>query len=123
MLSKLPKRPEQLPEFQWVTISSAQPLINLTLQHKGGELLQVIPNSQHQANNIASYRPLLEYGFGIGVLAEITANELVKQKRLVAVLPDWQAQQLQLSLIYPARLHMAQRTLLLLDFLRERLGD
>jgi len=82
-----------------------------TPNKKGRELLQVTPNIQQQANNIASYRPLLEHG--IGVLAEITANELVKQKRLVPVLPDWQAQQLQLSLNYPTRLHMAQRTRLL----------
>ncbi|NQZ87554.1 MAG: hypothetical protein HRT54_08225 [Colwellia sp.] len=102
-----------MPEFPWVTLSSTQLLTNLTLQHKGGELVQVTPNSQQQANNIASFRPLLEHGFGIGVLVEITANELVKQKRLVPVLPDWQAQQLPLSLIYPARLHMAQRTRLL----------
>jgi len=122
-LSKLPKQPAQLPDYPWVSISSKQPFTNLILQHRNGEFVQIQPNRQHQANNIASYRPLLEQGFGIGVLAEVTANELVKQGRLVPVLPDWHAQQLQLSLIYPARLHMAQRTRLLLNFIRENQGD
>lgn len=120
-LNNLPNRPAQLPEFPWLSISSKQPFSNLTLQHKDGELEQVIPNRQHQANNIASYLPLLEQGFGIGVLAEVTASELVKQGRLVPVLADWHAQQLQLSLIYPARLHMAKRTRLLIDFIRKNL--
>jgi DNA-binding transcriptional LysR family regulator len=122
-LSKLPERPEQLAEFPWLHIATKQPFNNLTLQHKEGELVQVIPNRQHQANNIASYLPLLEQGFGIGILADVTASEWVKQGRLVPVLPDWHAQQLQLSLIYPARLHMAQRTRLLLDFIRENLAN
>ncbi|OCQ20817.1 hypothetical protein A7985_13545 [Pseudoalteromonas luteoviolacea] len=123
LLDELPKRPEELSEFPWVTISNTQALSNLALKHRGGELVHVRLESQHQANNIASYRPLLEHGFGIGVLAEITGNELVKQKRLVPVLPEWQAHHLQLSLIYPARLHMAQRTRLLIEFIRVNLSD
>ncbi|MGF1752749.1 LysR substrate-binding domain-containing protein, partial [Vibrio makurazakiensis] len=85
--------------------------------------VQVISKHQHKANNIASYIPLLEQGFGIGLLAEVSAREFVKKKQLIPVLPDWYAQKLQLSLIYPARLHMAKRTRLLLDFIRNKLGD
>lgn len=122
-LTKLPQSPSELAEFPWIGISGRQHASDIVLQNDDGEVMQVVVNCQHQANNIASYRPLLEQGFGIGVLAEATATVLQQQNRLVAVLPDWHVQQLQLSLIYPARQYMAQRTRLLIDFIRQHLGD
>ncbi|MGF1721115.1 LysR substrate-binding domain-containing protein [Vibrio kyushuensis] len=123
LLKELPVRPEQLPMFPWVSLSTPNIGNNLTLQNSSDDVVQVIPVSQHKANNIASYIPLLQQGFGIGVLAEVSARELVKKKLLIPVLSKWHVQQLQLSLIYPARLHMAKRTRLLLDFIRNNLGD
>ena len=122
-LTRVPQTPEELPQFPWISLSGKQASAAIALQNDVGDVVQVLPNCQHQANNIASYQPLLLQGFGIGVLAEATATVLQQQNRLVAVLPDWHVQQLQLSLVYPARQYMAQRTRLLIDFIRQHLGD
>jgi len=42
---------------------------------------------------------------------------------LIPVLADWHTQQLQLSIVYPARLHMAKRTRLLLDYIRKNMAE
>jgi len=66
---------------------------------------------------------LLEQGFGIGVMPENSAQCLVKQGKLIPVLDDWSIDTLKVSLLYPARLHMAQRTRLLIDAIKSSVSS
>ena len=120
----IPKTIDELEQFAWLSLASQ-------LNHGSSKVdLQLIKNKkthylqlsvQHSASNIAAYLSMLGQGFGIGLLAQLSAQPLVKQGRLQPVLADYNGQDLPLSLIYPARKNMAKRTRLLIDFIKQRL--
>jgi len=114
---KIPEQPEQLALLDWVTLAGV-PNAALSLRHKNGSQLIITPGLHHQTSSLASYMKLLEQGFGIGVMPESSAKCLVKQGKLIPVLGDWHIDTLKVSLLYPARLHMAQRTRLLIDAIK-----
>ncbi|MDN3685171.1 LysR substrate-binding domain-containing protein [Vibrio sinaloensis] len=114
----LPSHPDQLNQFDWVTLSITDQTSALTLAHESGEQIKVQPKYQHYADSIASYCSLIEHNFGIGLMAEFTADTLVKKGKLIPVLPEWEYQTIPISLLYAERLHMAKRTRLLIDEIR-----
>ncbi|MCG7497972.1 LysR family transcriptional regulator [Vibrio sp. Of7-15] len=111
----LPTCPQQLSQFDWVSVAGNDQMDTLTLHNSQGEQESFMLNHQHKANSIASYRHLIEQGFGIGVMATLTADQLVAQGKLIPLLPDWYVSRTQVSLLYPARLNMANRTRLLIE--------
>lgn len=110
--------PEDLKHTKWIALEHSAKNKSLDMHKKGEAPFSISPNYHHVANSINSYRQLIEHGFGIGLIAEHTAETLVKQGRLTAVLPDWYNQELTLSLIYPHRINMAKRTRLLINEIR-----
>ena len=115
LAEQIPVQPEQLAQLDWVTLAGV-PNAALSLRHKDGSQLLVTPGLHHQTSGLASYMQLLEQGFGVGVLPENSGRYLVEQGKLMPVLDDWYFDTLlRVSLVYPARLHMAQRTRLLID--------
>jgi len=117
LAEQIPLEPGQLAQLDWVTLTGV-PNAALSLRHKDGAELVVTPGLHHQTSSLASYMQLLEQGFGVGVLPENTAQCLVAQGKLMPVLDDWYFDRLKVSLLYPARLHMAQRTRLLIDAIK-----
>lgn len=111
----LPTHPQQLSQFDWISIAGNEQNNILTLHNSLGEQESFVPNHQHKANSIASYRHLIEQDFGIGLMATLTADQLVAQGKLIPLLPDWFFKNTQVSLLYPARLNMANRTRLLIE--------
>lgn len=122
-MAGIPQSIKELAECAWVNVKMEQVMTTVSLVDEDGNIQAVMPNYVHQANNIASYLPLIKQGFGIGFLAEITAERLVEARQLVSVLPNYYLQELQLSLVYPVRKQMAKRTRLLVDFIYEKLGQ
>ena len=114
--------PTQLADVKWIVLKNSNQPSSTQLINESGDV-QLVAHSQFNcANNIASYLPMIEQGFGIGVLAEVTGKHLMKTKQLREVLPDWYVSELPLSLVYPARKTVAKRTQLLLDFMYQKLG-
>ena len=112
--------PNDLTKFNWIALGNGDQVNKnpITLTHVSGKQQSFTPVQQHAANSTASYCHLIEQNFGLGVMAEHTARVLVKQGRLMEVLKDWHHQSLPISLLYPARLHMATRTRLLVEEIR-----
>lgn len=106
--------PDDLTNFNWVNISSNK-VKNIHLKHENGEVYDFMPTRYHNANNINNYSRLLENGFGIGLMAENSANKMVQKGLLMPILPEWRSEELQISLFYPSRKHMARRTKLLIE--------
>ncbi len=118
----LPEHPAQLEQYDWVAISNGGQISPLTLTHQEGKQVTLQPRYQHLANTVSSYSLLIEQNFGIGLMTEHTANVLVEQGKLIPVLPGWFYQAMPISLLYPARLHMAKRTRLLIEEIQSALN-
>jgi len=116
-----PCEPHQLSQFNWVSLNHYQH-DEITFTHESGQQQGFTPQQQHKANSTASYCHLIEQNLGIGLMAEHTAKNLVKQGRLIELLPQWHQQSLPISLLYPSRLHMATRTRLLVEDIRAAVG-
>lgn len=111
----LPDSPEQLNDYRWIAMSEDAKVSQFKLVSQNGGEFTLRPHYQHVASSVASYSPLIEQNFGLGMMTEHTGKVLVAQGRLIPVLPDWSHQSMSISLLYPARLHMARRTKLLID--------
>ena len=112
------QHPNDLEGASWVALKNAA-MSELMLSNTQGESICVSPNYKHSANNIHGYQQLIEADFGIGLMAEHSGLVLVNEKRFIAILPDWHLETLPVSLVFPSRMHMAKRTRLLIQVLRQ----
>ena len=119
----LPQHPEQLSHLDWICLRRMNQMESVTLYGPQNQQFDFIPNYRHQANTISSYNQLIEQNFGIGLMAELTADVLVRQGRLITILDEWSQQPMPISLLYPARLHMAHRTRLLIEEIRQAFAE
>jgi len=110
-------KPQDLESHAWVALKNAA-LSELILNNQQNEKVCIRPHYQDSANNIHSYQKLIEAGFGIGLMAQHSAQVLVDDGRFVPVLADWYLDALPVSLVFPSRIHMAKRTRLLIQSLK-----
>lgn len=110
--------PQDLNHVAWVALRNAA-MSELVLNNSQGQRAYIIPNYQNSANNIHSYQKLIESSFGIGLMAEHSAQVLVNEGSFMPVLPDWHLDALPVSLVFPNRIHMAKRTRLLIETLKQ----
>ena len=111
-------QPQDLAKLPWVALKHAA-MPELVLNNQAGERVSIRPNYQNTANNIATHQKLIETDFGIGLMAEHSGQVLVDIGRFVPLLADWSLEALPVSLIFPNRIHMAKRTRLLIQALRQ----
>jgi len=111
-------KPQDLESHAWVALKSAA-LSELILNNQQNEKVCIRPHYQDSANNIHSYQKLIEAGFGIGLMAQHSGQVLVDQGRFMPVLADWYLDALPVSLVFPSRIHMAKRTRLFIQVLRQ----
>lgn len=112
------QHPQHLVNTPWVALKHAA-MPELVLNSPTGERVRITPHYQNSANNIHSYQKLIESDFGIGLMAEHSAQVLVDAGRFAPVLPDWHLDALPVSLVFPNRIHMAKRTRLLIQALKQ----
>jgi DNA-binding transcriptional LysR family regulator len=61
-------------------------------------------------------------GAGIALTPTFVVEEDLRDGRLRAILPEWRAEELVLSAVYPASRGLAARVRAFVDFVRERFG-
>lgn len=74
------------------------------------------------SNNAEVLKDACIAGMGFALLPTFIAGEELKTGKLVHVLKDYQAPQLQLSLLYPPNRHLSARIALFVKFMQERFG-
>ncbi|WP_088893231.1 LysR family transcriptional regulator [Leptolyngbya ohadii] len=97
-------------ENQWTLIGAAE--------------VQTIPvKGVLCSNNGEVLREAAVRGLGITVLPAFIVAQELQQGTLQRVLPDYQASELAISVIYPVNRHLSTKVRLLTDFLQERFGQ
>jgi DNA-binding transcriptional LysR family regulator len=96
-----PKKPSDLLSHTMITFSYWKPDTSFTFVHANGkdrETVTLVPYLS--MNDFAGLTPALLAGEGIGELPPIVQPELVRDGRLVEVMPDWRFPTFDLSLVH-----------------------
>jgi DNA-binding transcriptional LysR family regulator len=101
-----PREPADLLSHRMITFSYWKPETTFTFIHANGRDKETITfQPELTMNDFAGLTPVLLSGEGIGELPPIVQPELIREGRLVEVMPDWRFPVLDLSLVHlPNRL-------------------
>lgn len=80
-------------------------------------------NASTQINNSLAIRSAELAGRGIARMPTFIVGEDIKSGRLQVLLPEFQALQLSVYLIYPQRQFLSPKVRAFVDFLAQRIGD
>ncbi|WP_138470066.1 LysR family transcriptional regulator [Poseidonocella sp. HB161398] len=86
---------------------------------KGGETRSWMPGSAISVNSGQAVRVAANAGMGVALLPEVLAGSDIAAGRLEQMMPDWQAPQQPMSLLYPRDRYRPQRLAQFIAFARE----
>jgi len=112
-----PKRPSDLLSHTIITFSYWKPETSFTFVHRNGkdkETVTLVPFLS--MNDFTGLTPALLAGEGIGELPPIVQPELVREGRLVEVMPDWRFPTFDLSLVHLSNRLMPRPVRVFKDF-------
>ena len=96
-----PKQPSDLLSHRMITFSYWKPETSFTFMHVATKAKETVTFQPHLSmNDFAGLTPALLAGEGIGDLPPVVQPELVRDGRLVEVMPDWHFPTFDLSLVY-----------------------
>jgi DNA-binding transcriptional LysR family regulator len=107
--SKPPKNPNDLLNHRLLSFSHWKPDSSWTFVHKNGKDKETLTFEPYLAmNDYAGLVPAMLAGGGIGELPPIVQPELVRNGRLVEVMPDWHFPTFDLSLVHLGNRHISK---------------
>jgi DNA-binding transcriptional LysR family regulator len=96
-----PRKPNDLLEHPMITFSYWKPESSFTFVHVNGRDKETVTFTPYLSmNDFAGLTPALLAGEGIGDLPPIVQPELVRERRLVEVMPEWHFPTFDLSLVH-----------------------
>jgi DNA-binding transcriptional LysR family regulator len=114
---KPPKRPQDLLEHRLLTFSRWKPESVWHFVHRNGQDKETLTFQPHfTINDFAGLAPALLTCGGIGELPPLVRPDLVRDGKLVEVMPNWRLQTLSLSLVHLGNRHISKPCRLFKDF-------
>ncbi|MBV8653236.1 MAG: LysR family transcriptional regulator [Alphaproteobacteria bacterium] len=112
-----PEKPQDLLNHRLLAFSHWRPDSSWTFIHKNGRDKETLAFQPLLAmNDYAGLAPALLAGGGIGDLPPVVQPDLVRQGRLVEVMPDWRFRTFDLSLVYLGNRHISKPCRLFKEF-------
>lgn len=106
---KPPQKPQDLLEHRLLSFSHWKPDCSWTFVHRNGADRETLTFHPYIAmNDFAGLAPALLAGGGIGELPPVVQPELVRDGRLVEVMPDWRFRTFDLSLVHLGNRHISK---------------
>ena len=106
---KPPRTPQDLLSHRPLTFSYWKPENSWTFVHKNGRDKETLTFQPHLSmNDFAGLAPALVAGAGIGDLPPVVQPSLIKEGRLVEVMPDWRFRTCDLSLVHVGNRHLSK---------------
>jgi DNA-binding transcriptional LysR family regulator len=104
---KPPEKPQDLLQHRLLGFSQQRSEISWTFNHVNGKDTETLMFSPHFAtNDFSGLAAAMLAGAGIGLLPPIVRPELVREGRLVEVMPEWRFRTLDLSLVHLGLRHI-----------------
>jgi DNA-binding transcriptional LysR family regulator len=115
--SKLPKEPQDLLEHRLLSFSHWKPDSSWTFVHQNGKDKETVAFQPFLTmNDYAGLAPALVAGGGIGEIPPVVQPQLLREGRLVEVMPNWRFQTSDLSLIHLSNRHISKPCRLFKEF-------
>jgi DNA-binding transcriptional LysR family regulator len=115
-----PKKPHDLLRHRLLAFSEGKAHSNWTFEHKNGKDKETVTFEPFLAmNDYAGLAPAL-LAAGIGELPPVVRPDLIRDGRLVEVMPDWRFRAMDLSLVHLGNRHMSKPCRLFKDFAAQR---
>ena len=112
-----PAAPADLLEHRLLAFARRTPVNRWTFLRADGEGTETVAFTPYIAmNDFAGLAPALEAGVGIGILPPIVQPHLLRDGRLVEVMPDWRLRTIDLSLVHVANRHLPRSIRAFKDF-------
>jgi DNA-binding transcriptional LysR family regulator len=106
---KPPKGPKDLLDHRLLTFSHWKPENSWTFLHKNGMDKETLIFQPHiSMNDYIGLAPALAAGAGIGELPPVVQPGLIREGRLVEVMPDWRFRTYDLSLVQVGNRHVTK---------------
>ena len=106
---KPPKAPQDLLDHRLLTFSHWKPENSWTFVHKNGMDKETLTFQPHiSMNDYTGLAPALAAGAGIGELPPVVQPGLIREGRLVEVMPDWRFRTYDLSLVQVGNRHITK---------------
>jgi DNA-binding transcriptional LysR family regulator len=113
----MPENPQDLLAHRLIAFSYWKPESSWSFLDANGSGEQTVAFQPHLSmNDFAGLTPALLAGGGIGDLPPIVQPDLMRDGRLVEVMPNWRFRSLDLSLVYLGNRHMPRPLRLFKDF-------
>ena len=114
---KPPRRPQDLLDHRLLSFSHGKPDSSWAFIHKNGKDRETLIFQPYIAmNDFAGLAPALLAGGGIGELPPVVQPELVRDGRLVEVMPDWHFRTFDLSVVHLGNRHISKPCRLFKEF-------
>jgi DNA-binding transcriptional LysR family regulator len=101
-----PKRPSDLSDHDWVSLSLMRTPLTWTFSSARGQKESVRMRSRLQVDSSSTLRALLEQGAGVSVLNHTSVAPLVRDGRLVRLLPQWSLPEGGVYAVFPPGRHV-----------------
>ena len=112
-----PEKPKDLLDHRLLSFSHWKPDSSWTFIHRNGKDRETLTFQPCLAmNDFAGLAPALLAGGGIGELPPVVQPELVREGRLVEVMPDWRFRTFDLSLVHLGNRHISKPCRLFKEF-------
>lgn len=98
-----PRRPEDLLARQWLAFARMGQGLGVQLTGPGGEARAIRVEARIKSNNQLSLQQMCAAGLGLALLARVDVAEDLAGGRLVAVLPEWTIEPLDVWAVTPQR--------------------
>jgi DNA-binding transcriptional LysR family regulator len=106
---KPPREPRDLLDHRLLTFSHWKPENSWTFVHKNGMNKETLTFQPHfSMNDYTGLAPALAAGAGIGELPPVVQPGLIREGRLVEVIPDWRFRTYDLSLVQIGNRHITK---------------
>ena len=106
---KPPREPRDLLDHRLLTFSHWKPENSWTFVHKNGMDKETLTFQPHiSMNDYTGLAPALAAGAGIGELPPVVQPGLIREGRLVEVIPDWRFRTYDLSLVQIGNRHITK---------------
>lgn len=112
------KNIQKMGAVPWVLLKQVHPtgIVDVTCKRTGKQV-SVEPHKCHQTDSPIVLMHQVMNGIGVGMLLPSICEPYIKEGKLVPVLPSWQSEVLNFSVMYSSRRHMPERVRKLLDFM------
>jgi DNA-binding transcriptional LysR family regulator len=114
---KPPEKPQDLIDHRLLAFSYWKPESSWTFVHRNGKDKETLTFQSYLAmNDFAGLVPALLAGGGIGDLPPVVQPNLIREGRLVEVMPDWRFRSFDLSLVHLGNRHISKPCRIFKDF-------